>query len=216
MRVLQDAMIRRGSGDYEAEFNNALRSSIKEGDTVWDVGAHVGIYTGQFLEWAGSSGRVVAFEPLPRAFGELEKNFGAHKNATLVPAALSSLPGRSNFCGDTDDSITMNAHLAEGGELTGESIAVDVVTADEMVAKGVAGPNAVKIDVEGFEEEVLIGGQKTFSDPSCRDILIEVHFTRIHERGIGASASRIVGMLKEWGYDVDWVDSSHLHARRRA
>jgi FkbM family methyltransferase len=214
LRLLQDQMIKRGSGDYEADFNKALRSSIKEGDTVWDVGAHVGIYTGQFLEWAGSSGRVVAFEPLPRAFEELERSFGGRENVTLIPAALSSAPGRSNFCGDTTDAITMNAHLAADSELSEGAIAVDVVTADEMVAKGISGPNAVKVDVEGFEEEVLMGGQKAFSDAACHDILVEVHFNRIYERGIGESASRIVRMLKKWGYNVEWVDSSHLHASR--
>jgi hypothetical protein len=72
----------------------------------------------------------------------------------------------------------------------------------------------VKIDVEGFEEEVLKGGVATFSEPSCRHVLVEVHFSRIDERGLGDAAARIVKMLKHWGYIIRWVDASHLHASR--
>jgi hypothetical protein len=72
----------------------------------------------------------------------------------------------------------------------------------------------IKNDVEGFEEDVLKGGPKVFSNIKCREILIEMHFEQMAKRNQGDSANRIVKMLINWGYKVNWTDSSHLRATR--
>lgn len=130
--------------------------------------------------------------------------------------SLSDRPGKAVFAGDTEDeSVTTTAHLADSLETGGKGIPVEVSTADLAITKrGLPAPNVVKIDVEGFEEDVLCGGQRAFSQPDCRHLLIEMHFNRMDERKLGDSASRIVAMLKGWNYKIDWVDASHLHGSR--
>jgi FkbM family methyltransferase len=213
-------IISRRQKSYEEAFHCALRSSVRAGDTVWDVGANIGLYTKLFLELSGSNGRVVAFEPLPTAINVL-KTFQSENlmlgNFTIVNVALSNTVGEFAFIADSDDvGVTTTGRLAEEDDLTLSSIKVEVTRADLCVQeKGVPMPTVVKIDVEGFEEEVLNGGRVVFSANSCREILVEMHFARMDERNLGQSASRIVSLLKSWGYCVRWVDASHIHAFRK-
>lgn len=204
---------------YEEAFHEALKSAVRPGDVVWDVGANVGVYTKIFLGWAGSEGRVVAFEPLPKAVVALNATVADEPNKNnlkLVPCALSDRAGHATFAGELEgEGVTTTGHLADGASTDANSITVEVSTADTVVGeKEIPSPTVVKIDVEGFEEDVLKGGTRVFGAAGCREILVEMHFTRMDERGLGDSASRIVAMLKGWGYRVDWVDPSHIHAKR--
>lgn len=204
---------------YEEAFHHALKNAVSPGDTIWDVGANIGVYTDYFLEWTGGQGQVIAFEPLPQAYNVLEKKFANHplrQNVQLVKAALADKTGEAVFSAtDEGDSVTTTAHISEPSDRhSGNDIKVRMATADSEVQQGLKSPNVVKIDVEGFEEDVLAGGPKTFANKSCKHILVEMHFSRMDERKLGDSAGRIVQMLKKWGYTVNWVDPSHLHASR--
>lgn len=206
---------------YEEAFHEALKSAVTPGDTIWDVGANIGIYTEYFLEWTGNKGSVIAFEPLPQAYATLEQKFKDHplrQNVELVQMALADRIGEAVFAGEVEgDSITTTAHISDATDRASTTdIKVKLSTADHVVQNpGVKSPVVVKIDVEGFEEDVLKGGEKTFGGKSCKHILVEMHFSRMDERKLGDSASRIVQMLKGWGYHVNWVDPSHLHASRK-
>lgn len=94
-------------------------------------------------------------------------------------------------------------------------VVVQVITADTFAAEQHnLRPNVIKIDVEGYEENVLRGGSQVFDSSACRHILVEMHFSRMDKRNLGKSATRIVAMLKKGGYRVRWVDASHIHASR--
>ncbi|MFD0751217.1 FkbM family methyltransferase [Mucilaginibacter calamicampi] len=197
-----------------------MKAAIIPGDIVWDIGAHVGLYTNYFLDWVGEAGEVVAFEPLPSAFVALTLAISTRpknkNNAVLQPLALADYSGEAVFTDDKSDNKInpKTAHLIENPD-EGEGIKVKVDTADHVVIEEhLSIPNVVKIDVEGFEESVLLGGEKTFANPACRHLLIEIHFERIDERKLGDSVGRMVKLLKKWGYKVRWVDASHLHASR--
>lgn len=197
------------NGSYEEPFHNALKESIKFGDVVWDVGANVGFYTNLFLDWVGEKGKVIAFEPMPATFLALSKSVGACTNIILIQKALSENAGVSYFSAKKENDVT--AHLVE--KENDETLKVEVTTADLIIKNdSTLQPNVIKIDVEGFEEDVLRGGMKTFSNKTCRHILVEMHFTRMDERKLKDSPNRIVKMLKNWGYKVKWIDASHIHA----
>lgn len=204
---------------YEEQFHHALKQAVRPGDIVWDVGANVGLYTDYFLQWTGSNGRVVAFEPLPAAVKALTKvidSYADNNRGIIVAQALSDKPGKAFFNASINaENVTTTAHLSDSSDSLLEGITVQVTTADEFLAEQPnLRPNVVKIDVEGFEEDVLKGGDQTFSDLTCRHLLIEMHFTRMVERNLGDSASRIVSILKKWGYRVQWIDPSHIQASR--
>lgn len=92
-------------------------------------------------------------------------------------------------------------------------INVEVTTGDAALGK-FAVPNVVKIDVEGYEPEVLRGMINTLQSPSLRAVFIEVHFSVLNSRGCGAEPKKMVGLLKKSGLMVKWVDPSHIAAYR--
>jgi len=74
-------------------------------------------------------------------------------------------------------------------------------------------PDIVKIDVEGYEPEVIRGMHKLLS--TARAAFIEVHFSLLASRGLAQQPAAIVRDLKHLGFtSVKWVDASHIEARR--
>ncbi|WP_374387097.1 FkbM family methyltransferase [Brevundimonas sp.] len=124
---------------------------IKPGDLVFDVGANIGAKTEVFRKIGA---QVVAFEPQPACRREMIARCGP-AGITLVPAAVGSEPGRASlFLNDNSGMASLNPEwFAEG---RAGSIDVPVTTLDaEIKAHGL--PTFCKIDVEGFELEVLKG-----------------------------------------------------------
>ena len=72
----------------------------------------------------------------------------------------------------------------------------------------------MKIDVEGFEYEVIAGLGDVIREPSLRALGIEVHFGILKERGDEKAPARIERYLKDAGFDVSWADPSHILAVR--
>ena len=66
----------------------ALLAHVRRGDTVWNVGANVGVYTLQLAHMVGDTGRVVAFEPNPRTIAVLRRNvaLNGYEDRVLVEA----------------------------------------------------------------------------------------------------------------------------------
>jgi hypothetical protein len=89
---------------------------------------------------------------------------------------------------------------------------VSVQRGDEYLTQ--CPPNVIKIDVEGFELEVLQGMTQVLSRPELRSVLIEVHFGILSDRGLAGAPAAITALLKKAGLTIDWVDSSHLVGSR--
>ena len=137
-----------------------LDKLIKAGDWVIDVGANVGHYTKRFSDLVGSSGRVIAFEPVPETFALLAANaeLFVHKNVTLINAAVSdhmdtvgiSIP---KFATGLTNYYEACVSAKEAGSLTVLSVSVDDFHIEQKVA-------LIKIDAEGHELFVLAGMQR--------------------------------------------------------
>lgn len=129
---------------------------------IFDVGANIGVTTAIFAA-AHAERRVYCFEPSPRAFGHLSRTISENglSNCTPMQVALGAAPG---FVGFMDNPQSASAsHLAvEGVTLGGSSISVEVATLDEMVSRlNLTHLDFIKIDVEGFEADVIEGAQQT-------------------------------------------------------
>jgi len=199
--------------DYEERFHRALMEAIQPGDLVWDVGANVGYYSQLFAEKVGVDGRVVAFEPSPASAAKVRELVTRFPAIQVVPAAMSEQAGRAFFDVSSGEESVTN-HLRGGTDAgAGEAIAVEVLTGDAFAAsEGV--PQVIKIDVEGFEIEVLRGLRATLADRNLRAVLCEVHFGVLESRGLGAAPLDMEKLLREADFKVRWVDASHLQATR--
>jgi FkbM family methyltransferase len=131
---------------------------------VLDVGANTGQY-GRELRAAGYTGRIHSFEPGPEAFGQLERSAAQDPGWVAHPVALGASAGQAtlrNWDGAGSESATLREPVAGVTGVLGayrqETVAVR--TLDEMVPE-LAGVEAartlLKLDVQGFEREVLRG-----------------------------------------------------------
>lgn len=82
------------TGDFEPSETKLLSSLVRPGDTVLDIGANFGWYTTLFSRLVGDTGRVVAFEPVPPTFRELERNLALNGHPRNVRAHRLALGDR--------------------------------------------------------------------------------------------------------------------------
>ncbi|MEN3009270.1 FkbM family methyltransferase [Pseudothermotoga sp.] len=137
--------IKKQSCLNEGRYDNE-QSKINRGDVVFDVGAHVGIFTCLAGLIVGNEGKVYAFEPLEEYVQILKRNVELNKlsNVVIVKKAV----------GDQNRSASMRGILVADEE--GE---VSVTTLDRFVQENdVDRINFLKMDVEGYERKVLLGG----------------------------------------------------------
>jgi FkbM family methyltransferase len=202
----------RGESTYEARFDRALMSQVRAGDVAWDIGANVGLYTTRLAEAVGPSGKVVAFEPVPSCYAELVRRTQELPQVLAMGVALSNQAGTALMSLESDPLSTTNSLAAPVGANATE---IPIGVAFELVQAGkVPSPNILKIDVEGFEEEVLLGLGPLLREPSCRALLIEMHFGILDRRGQRQAPARISDLLRSSGFTLRWVDASHLEAVR--
>ncbi len=196
---------------YEDQFHKALRSAVLTGDTVWDVGANVGVYTEQFCDWVGPQGCVVAFEPTPQSLAAIRERVPASPHLLLEPLALGDSAGQVSF---VVDGSSVTNHIERAASADAASIPVEMATGDQVCQRLGRVPNVIKIDVEGFEEEVLRGLSHTLTEQQLRTVLVEVHFRQLEQRGQPNAPIRIEKLLREKRFTTTWTDPSHLQAQR--
>ena len=136
-----------------------LRKIIKPGDTCWDIGANIGFYTCLLATKVGDNGRVVAFEPASRTYGYLKENVSLNQftNVTVVNKGLGDKQEQRHL-------YYSEARLAEGtaslkyaeGRTASERVTLDTI---DNLFRELSAPNFVKIDVEGYQLEVLKGAE---------------------------------------------------------
>jgi len=203
------------STTYEERFGKAMWENLRAGDTVWDVGANIGFYTEQFAAKVGDGGRVVAFEPVPSCYDQMAARVGKIANVRMVKAGLGRVSGTVTFdVGDSDQAlgrIVDDKSAATGGKL----LELPIYTGDEAAkSQNLPAPTFVRIDVEGFELDVLMGMASLLRSTTCRDVFVEIYFGLLSKRGLATAPDDIVRLLREHGYKIRWVDSLHIHAAR--
>jgi FkbM family methyltransferase len=155
----------------------------EEGDTVVDIGAHIGHYTILSSMRVGPSGKVVSIEAHRGNFDMLNRNVKLNhlNNVVTLNYAVFSKDTKINLYlpAQESDFTIYNTVMTDRGGKDGEHfVEVDANTLDNLLQQN--GINAedvnwVKIDVEGAELEVLKGSTNVLSKSKDISLLIEVH-----------------------------------------
>ena len=154
---------------------------LRPGDHFLDVGANVGSYT--VLAGGAAGARVTAVEPIPETFAQLELNVALNGLAERVRRCRAGLSERPAVLRFSAGLGCVNHVLADGEDLPG--IDVPVLPLDELAGGDV--PLLVKIDVEGHERAVLLGGGQTLADPRLLAVVMETNGSGLRY-GIGDEA----------------------------
>jgi FkbM family methyltransferase len=155
-----------------------IREWVKSDATVWDIGSNLGLFALPAALKA-KTGLVYAFEPDLELAECLFRSLRLHQNEKLsisvLCVAISNVDGIANF------QISKFSRAMNKLEAAGKWHENQVVTKElrlvptmriDTLAKALARPNVLKIDVEGAEIDVLLGGEETIST-SRPAILIE-------------------------------------------
>lgn len=136
---------------------------VREGDLVFDIGAHVGDRVAAFRSL---SARVVAVEPQPALARVLRLIYGRDRQVAVVEAAVGRAAGETELLVNVDNPTVSTMSHAFVGAASGSAgwegqrwtrrVRVPVTTLDALIAEH-GTPAFIKIDVEGFEAEALSG-----------------------------------------------------------
>jgi FkbM family methyltransferase len=193
------------------------------GDIGFDIGAHVG---SRVRAWRRLGARVVAVEPQPDCLGVLRLLYGRSAGVTIVPQAVGARPGRATLALSTA-TPTVSSMSADWREAVAtdrtfarvkwdRAVEVEVTTLDQLIdAHGE--PAFCKIDVEGFEGEVLAGLSRPLRALSF-EYLPPAHDAALAALGqiekLGAAAGGYLYNYSpietmRWASD-DWLDAAGL------
>lgn len=161
-------------GLFEPQITRLIRDSLREGDCFWDIGANGGYHTLLAARTVGPAGHVLAVEAnpdlIPLIQAQLQLNEVA--NCTVVGVAISDREGTARFAVDDNSLKSRLSDAKEMGE--GQILEVATTTLDAL-ARHHAPPNLLKIDVEGAEVQVLLGGAHLLSIGARPRLLVSTH-----------------------------------------
>jgi FkbM family methyltransferase len=167
-------------GVYDLVVSEALWRLCDPGERAADVGANIGHMSSLLTRRLGDGGLVTSFEPLPALFRELEENAGRWSKRARVakivcePVALSDRTGTAELV--LPEKFDTNSGIAylkgTRPESAGKIVEIRTRTLDERFDEASA-PRVMKVDVEGAELRVFMGGDKLLRSGAVRDVVFE-------------------------------------------
>lgn len=173
-------------------------NSLKEDDTIIDVGANIGLISMRAALIA-KNGTVYSFEPYGKTFDRLEYHKQLNGLENIYPCNMG--------LGRKEEEVAFNTNFVGNPGMyrinknfDTKSNRIKIGTLDRFVAENnLQRIDAIKIDVEGYEMEVLLGATKTLSDFKPM-LFVELDDNNLIEQGV--SARELIEHLENFNYNI--------------
>lgn len=170
--------------ENEVQLFEFLRAHVRPGQTVLDIGAFLGTYAIVEARWVGETGRVLAFEPSPSSFALLQHHLKINGlEPPRVEARCAAVGARRECRVLLLDETEPYRNTIAPDVGTSVGIAVDMLTVDDICARLDRPPDWIRMDVQGFEFDVLRGAEQLLKDGRVR-IVAEMHPGQWPEYGV--------------------------------
>jgi len=157
------------SGLHEFEDMMFLLHFLRPEDYFFDIGSNAGSYS--ILSNTHIGAQTISFEPLPSTVELIKRNKELNGSLTSWKIEMLALGDKKDSLWFTSDRDTMNQIV--DSEYVGPKIKVNVTSLDAYCRYNQVLPNLIKIDAEGFDENVVRGGQNTLTNDYVKAIIIE-------------------------------------------
>lgn len=174
-------------GLHEFEDMAFLLHFLQSTDMFIDIGANIGSYTILASKEVGAD--TISIEPIPATYDRLVTNIKINKTENIVKYLNIGLGSNKSILNFTQSFDTIN-HVALDTDIG--TIKVNVERFDDIIE--LEKPTLIKIDVEGFETEVLKGMEKTLANLNLHALIIELN-----------------GSGKRYGFDEDLIHKKLIH-----
>ncbi len=186
-----------------------LKYLVKQGDTVLDIGANIGMYTRLFSKLVGTSGSVHAFEPVPLTYEYLIFNIDRerYKNVITYNNAVSDKIGIcSIILPDIGTSDIYQSRIGKSEDISGKEFLVPSIKLDFLYPHCFSSVDFIKCDVEGAELLVLKGAKKLLEENKPK-ILCEIG---ANAKEFGYTSKDIFSFLANLDYNSYFYDNGNL------
>lgn len=198
-----------GDPTRDAAMDALYRRFLAPSDLAFDIGSHVGDRIGSFRRLGA---RVVALEPQPDCARVIRTLYGSDTDMTLIEAACGPAAGRLDLHINSANPTVSTASrafvkAADGAEgwadqVWDQSLNVPVTTLDNLIGEHGL-PAFVKVDVEGFEADVLAGLSRPVP-------ALSFEFTTI-QRDVADTCLQRLMAIGPYRFDIALGESQNLH-----
>ncbi len=178
----EDKGLERGiyyHGTYERGFLDFLKKNLKNGHVFIDVGANIGLVSLLAGKLVGENGKVFSFEPQPEVYNDLQENIKINSLNNILPFNIGL--GNENKQMTLFSNLSVNrgaSSLIQPSDPSGEFKVVINRLDDFLEKHQIKRVDFVKIDVEGFELEVLKGMNRLLNTENPPVLIVEFSLER--------------------------------------
>jgi FkbM family methyltransferase len=188
---------------YEIKERFLLTRLLKGGMVFMDIGANIGLYSIIASRIVGRKGQVYAFEPSRVCYERLKTNISANKASNIIAEKLAV--GADNII--IKLNVPRNGYQAWASignpstDVVSDSEEAECIQLDEYIRKNkIERVDLIKIDVEGWEKNVLIGADNLLKSEMAPDLIVE--FTEENAKRNGTRCVDLLLQLSSYGYSM--------------
>jgi len=181
--------------------SSLLGTCVQPGNSVADIGAHIGYFSRQLSALVGAKGRVYAFEPDPDNAERLKRNTTDLANVSVQESAVAAISGELQLFSSRTLNVDHRAYQAKDQARAGKK--VSAVSLDDFFSADDIWVDFIKMDIQGYEEQAMTGMQSTLR--KFRPAVVS-EFWPWGLKQAGGSAESCLRLWQSMDYGIFFID----------